>query len=180
LPQLNHLRLFRPNRNEERGRWALTRLEAQPAPQGLGQIKDKISSRYGMLDLLDVFVEADRLVNFTRFFTHSGTKEVRSREELRPLLILDLFAEGTNMGIRRVACANHQYSYEELLYARKTYFSPEALRNAKGAVVNKLLALRNPGIWGEGASSCASDGTRFESWQQNLMTEGARATRATA
>ena len=28
------------------------------------------------------------------------------------------------MGIRRVASANHQYSYEELLYARKTYFSP--------------------------------------------------------
>jgi hypothetical protein len=26
----------------------------------------------------------------------------------------------------------------------KTYFSPEALRNANGAVVNKLLALRNP------------------------------------
>lgn len=56
----------------------------------------------------------------------SGTKEVRSRETLRLLLILDLFAEGTNMGIRRVASANRQYSYEELLYVRKTYFSPEA------------------------------------------------------
>jgi TnpA family transposase len=81
--------------------------------------------------------------------------------------MLDLFAEGTNMGIRRVASANRQYSYEELLYVRKTYFSPEALRNANGAVVNKVLALRNPRIWGEGAA----DGTRFESWQQNLMTE---------
>jgi TnpA family transposase len=171
LPQLNHLRIFRPNKKEEQGLWALAKLEAQPEPEGLGQIKDKISSRYGILDLLDVFVEADRLVGFTRFFTHSGTKEVRSRDALRPLLILDLFAEGTNMGIRRVASANHQYSYEELLYVRKTYFSPEALRNANGAVVNKLLALRNPGIWGGGASSCASDGTRFESWQQNLMTE---------
>jgi TnpA family transposase len=110
-------------------------------------------------------------VGFTRFFAHSGTKEVRARQALRPLLILDLFAEGTNMGIRRAASANHQYSYEELLYVRKAYFSPEALRNANGAVLNKLPALRNPGIWGDGASSCASDGARFESWQQNLMTE---------
>jgi TnpA family transposase len=86
-------------------------------------------------------------------------------------LILDLFAEGTNMGIRRVANANDRYSYDELLYVRKTYFSPEALRNANGAVVNKLLALRNPQLWGDGASSCASDATRFESWRQNLMTE---------
>ncbi|MBV8383257.1 MAG: transposase [Planctomycetaceae bacterium] len=70
-----------------------------------------------------------------------------------------------------MANANDRYSYDELLYVRKTYFSPEALRNANGAVVNKLLALRNPRLWGEGASSCASDATRFESWKQNPMTE---------
>jgi TnpA family transposase len=171
LPGLAHLRIFHPNKKEERGLWALTKLEPQPEPRSLTLIKDAINTRYGMLDLLDVFVEADRVVDFTRFFTHSGTKEVRSREVLRPLLILDLFGEGTNMGIRRVANANDQYGYDELLYVRKAYFSPEALRNANGAVVNKLLALRNPQLWGEGASSCASDATRFESWQQNLMTE---------
>jgi len=49
---------------------------------------------------------ADRIVGFTRFFTHSGTKEVRPRDELRPVLILDLFAEGINPGIRRVANAD--------------------------------------------------------------------------
>ena len=171
LPELGHLRVFRSNKKEDRGLWALARLEPQPEPQSLGIIKEKIGVRYGMLDLLEVFVEADRLVGFTRFFTHSGTKEVRSREALRPLLILDLFGEATNMGIKRVANANDRYSYDELLYVRKTYFSPEALRNANGAVVNKLLALRNPRLWGEGASSCASHGSRFESWKQNLMTE---------
>jgi hypothetical protein len=162
LPELNHLRIFRPRQNDDRGLWALAKLERQPEPQSLGVIKEKIGSRYGMLDLLDVFVEADRLVDFTRFFTHSGTREVRSREALRPLLILDLFGEATNMGIKQVANANDRYRYDELLYVRKTYFSPEALRNANGAVVNKLLALRNPRLWGEGASSCASDGSRFE------------------
>jgi TnpA family transposase len=171
LPQLSHLRIVRPHKKPEHGLWALAKLEPQPEPHSLGLIKEAISKRYGILDLLDVFVEADRTVDFTRFFTHSGTKEMRSREELRPLLILDLFAEGTNTGIRRVANANDQYRYDELLYVRKTYFSPEALRNANGAVVNKLLALRNPRLWGEGASSCASDATKFESWKQNPMTE---------
>ncbi len=33
------------------------------------------------------------------------------------------------------------------------------------------LCRRNPRLWGEGASSCASDGSRFESWKQNPMTE---------
>jgi hypothetical protein len=171
IPALPHLRIFRPNKKEDRGLWALAKLEPQPEPESLGLIKSEINDRYGMLDLLDVFVEADRMVDFTRFFAHSGTKEMRSRDALRPLLILDMFAEGTNTGIKRVANANDRYSYEELLYVRKTYFSPEALRNANGAVVNKLLALRNPEIWGEGGSSCASDGSRFESWKENPMTE---------
>ena len=91
----------------------------EPEPQSLGVIKEKIGSRYGMLYLLDVFVEADRLVDFTRFFTHSGTREVRSREALRPLLILDLFGEATNMGIKQVANANDRYRYDELLLCSK-------------------------------------------------------------
>ena len=95
---------------------------------------------------------------------------MRSRDVLRPLLLLDVFAEGTNTGIKRVATANQRYGYDELLYVRKHYFSVEALRQANATVVNKILALRDPRLWGEG-HACASDGKRFESWRQNLMTE---------
>jgi hypothetical protein len=170
LPRNPFVHLTTPAANEDRRLFALDRLTAQPEPQSLGRIKDLISQRYGMIDLLDIFVEADRLTEFTRFFTHSGTKEVRSRDALRPLLLLDLFAEGTNTGIKRVATANQRYGYDELLYIRKHYFSIEALRQANAIVVNKILTLRNPRLWGEG-SACASDGKRFESWRQNLMTE---------
>jgi TnpA family transposase len=170
LPQNPHVHLSSPAANEDRRLFAVERLTAPPEPQSLGRIKDLIGQRYGMLDLLDIVVEADRLTGFTQFFTHSGTKEVRSREALRPLLLLDLFAEGTNTGIKRVANANQYYSYDELLYVRKHYVSIEALRNANAAVVNKILALRNPQLWGAD-HACASDGKRFESWRQNLMTE---------
>jgi TnpA family transposase len=170
LPYNPYVHLSAPAAHEERRLFAVARLTAQPEPRRLHDIKDLIGQRYGLLDLLDIFVEADRLTGFTRFFTHSGTKEARSREALRPLLLLDLFAEGTNTGIKRVAKANRQYSYDELLYVRKHYVSTEALRNANAAVVNTILARRNPLLWGEG-HACASDGKRFESWNQNLMTE---------
>ena len=170
LPRNPHVHLSAPAANEDRRLFAVDRLTAQPEPPSFGQLKELINQRYGMLDLLDIFVEADRLTGFTRFFTHSGTKEVRSRATLRPLLLLDLFAEGTNTGMKRVANANQQYSYDELLYVRKHYFSAEALRLANAAVVNKILAVRNPLLWGDG-HACASDGKRFESWSQNLMTE---------
>ncbi len=170
LPQNPYVHLSTPAANEDRRLFAVERLTAQPEPQSLGRLKDLIGQRYGMLGLLDIFAEADRLTGFTQFFTHSGTKEVRSREALRPLLLLDLFAEGTNTGIKRVANANQSYSYDELLYVRKHYIAVEALRLANAAVVNKILAVRDPLLWGEG-HACASDGKRFDSWSQNLMTE---------
>ncbi len=170
LPRNPHVHLYKPTANEDRRLFSVARLKAQPEPPNLGHLQHLVQQRHGMLDLLDIFVEADRLVEFSQFFTHSGTKEVRSRETLRPLLLLDLFAEGTNTGIKRVAKANQHYAYDELLYVRKHYVSVEALRLANAAVVNKILAVRNPLLWGEG-HSCASDGKRFDSWSQNLMTE---------
>jgi len=156
--------------NSDRGFFHVSKLIAQPDPPSVALIKEAIGERYGMLDLLDIFAEVDKQVGFTRFFTHSGTKEVRSREALRPLILLDLFAEGTNMGINRIAKTNSLYSYDELLYVRKTYFSPEALRNAIGAVVNEIFHRRDPILWGKG-NACASDGKHFGAWDQNLMTE---------
>ena len=170
LPRNPHVHLSTPAANEDRRLFSVAPLTAQPEPQSLGHLKDLISQRYGMLDLLDSILEADRLVDCTRLFPHSGTKEVRSRDALRPLLLLALFAEGTNTGIKRVANANQRYGFHERLYVRKHYFSMDALRLAQAAVVNKILALRNPQLWGEG-HSCASDGKRFESWRQHLMTE---------
>jgi TnpA family transposase len=170
LPHNPFVHLTTPAANEDRRLFAVDRLTAQPEPQSLGRIKELVSQRYGMVDLLDIFVEAERLTGFTQFFTHSGTKEVRARDVLRPLLLLDVFAEGTNTGMKRVATANQRYGYNELLYIRKHYFSVDALRQANATVINKILALRDPRLWGEG-QACASDGKRFESWRQNLMTE---------
>jgi hypothetical protein len=115
LPRNPQVHVSPPAANEDRRLFAVAPLIARPEPQRLGHLKDLIGQRYGMLDLLDIVLEADRLVDFTRFFTHAGTKEVRSREALRPLVLLDVLAEGTNTGITRVANANQRYGFHELL-----------------------------------------------------------------
>ncbi len=170
LPGNPEVQIYFPHPASKTGLFRVAEPQVLPEPPNIDMIKEAIINRYGMLELIDILVEADRLVDFTRFFTHSGTKEVRSREVLRPLILLSLFGEGTNIGIKRITDANTRYSYDQLLYVRKTYFSPEALRNAISAVVNKIFFLRNPRIWGEG-NACASDGKRFLAWDQNLMTE---------
>ena len=75
LPRNPHVHLTTPAANEDRRLFAVDRLTAQPEPHSLGRIKDLINQRYGMVDLLDIFVEADRLAEFTQFFTHSGPRK---------------------------------------------------------------------------------------------------------
>ncbi|MCI0412102.1 Tn3 family transposase [bacterium] len=163
VPHLDHLEI-------KDGKFLLSKLVARPELINTDILKDAIISEYGMVDLLGMFVTADRITNFTQHFKHSGTKEMRSREQLRPPIILNVFAEATNVGVKRVSRSNPVYDYSELLYVRKTYFTPENLQNALTEVTNKILQLRNPKYWGVG-NACASDGKAFGSWDQNLMSE---------
>jgi hypothetical protein len=59
--------LSAPAAHEERWLFAVARLTAQPAPQSLDRIKDFIGQCYGLLDLLDIVVQADCLTGFTAY-----------------------------------------------------------------------------------------------------------------
>ncbi|MCP4901599.1 MAG: transposase, partial [bacterium] len=93
------------------------------------------------------------------------------RETLQQRLLLCLYGLGTNTGIKRMVSGNHEVTYPELLYIRRRYLEKNALREAIRQVINATLAIRLPHIWGEGTTACASDGKKFGSWDQNLMTE---------
>lgn len=155
----------------ERGVFHVPRIPKQPEPLLLGEIKDRVLDRWGILDLLDILVEADRQVGFSKFFQSSGQRDVLSREEVKKRLFLVLFGLGTNLGLTRIhSAAKPECSYDDLRYFRKRYVTAPALREAVIAVVNRILEARNPQIWGRG-TACASDGKQLGAWDQNLMTE---------
>lgn len=137
----------------------------------LKELKVRVQQRYGMLDLLDILLEADRQVEFSRFFQTSGQRRVLGDEEVRRRLLLVLFSLGTNLGLRRIhAAAGPQCSYDDLRYFFSRFVSLEALRSANVALVNRILAKRNPSIWGAG-TSCASDGKHLAAWDRNPISE---------
>lgn len=86
-------------------------------------------------------------------------------------MLLALYGLGTNTGIKRISAGRHGVSYKELLHVRKFYIHKAALRGAIGKVANAIFEIRNPALWGEGTTACASDSKKFGSWDQNLMTE---------
>ncbi len=62
-------------------------------------------------------------------------------------------------------------SYSHLQYARRRFISKGGLRRAIGQVVDATLTIKEPHIWGETATWCASDSKQFGAWSQNLRAQ---------
>lgn len=83
----------------------------------------------------------------------------------------DVTGLGTNAGLRRIAAGVPDISYDELKHVSRRYLDGPSLRAACARVANATLAVRNPLIWGEAGTACASDSTKFGAWDRNLMSE---------
>ncbi len=146
-------------------------LEPQPEPSGLGALKTELVRRWSTTGLLDVFKEADLRIGFTEAFATAASREVIDRDEVRRRLLVCLYGLGTNAGLKRLAVGPHGFSYKELLHTWRRYIDAESLRDATRRVANATLAARDPRIWGDGTTACASDSKHFGAFDQNLMTE---------
>lgn len=145
--------------------------EAQPEPPHLAALKGELDRRWPMTSLLDMLKEADLRTAFTSAFQSAGDRVILDPDTLRRRLLLCLYGMGTNAGLKRIAAGAKDTSYKELLHVRHRFVHKEALRAATAKVANAVLTTRNPAIWGEGTTACASDSKKFGAWDQNLMTE---------
>lgn len=157
---------------DKKGGWiSLTPLTAQAEPQNLRKLKTEIVRRWGITSLLDILKEAALRIGFVEHFKSPASREVLDRETLQKRLLLCLYGMGTNTGLKRISQGDHGQSHNELIYTRRRYINQEHLRAAIIDVANAIFQVRQPHIWGEGTTTCASDSTQFGAWDQNLMTE---------
>lgn len=110
-------------------------------------------------------------LNFTDALRSVTSYENLDRSILRPRLLLCLHVIGTNTGLQRMNAAPHGATYRDLVYARRRYITVDQLRKAIAIVTNGTLHARNPAIWGDGTTACASDSKHFGAWDQNLTTQ---------
>ncbi|MGV9599487.1 Tn3 family transposase [Streptosporangium sandarakinum] len=150
----------------------------QPEPANLGKLKEEISRRWGVIDLLNVLKDVDHVTGFTGDFASVASRTVTDEQTLRRRLLLCLYGLGTNVGIKRVAdgvasaAADPAMADEEaaLRRTRRLFINRDNLRAAIRTVVNATLVARDTGLWGQG-TSCASNSRKFGSWSANFMTE---------
>ncbi|TDE84646.1 Tn3 family transposase [Deinococcus sp. S9] len=153
------------------GRFSVTPLDPQPEPPNLAALKVELGRQWPGTGLLDMLKEADLDVGFTDLLRSVLTRENLPRAEAQKRLLLCLFGLGTNTGLKRVAGGDAAITADHLRYVRKRYITREGLRAANAQLVNAILAVRRPDLWGEGTTACASDSKKFGAWDGNLRTE---------
>lgn len=157
--------------NKGQGLIRLSPIDAAPEPINLKLLKGEINRIWHQTSLLDILKETDLFVNFTRNFNSMGTREIIDRETLQKRLLLCLYGMGTNTGLKRINTGIKGENYQDLLYVRRRYIHKDQLRSAIADVINAIFEIRNPQIWGEGTTTCASDSKHFGAWDQNLMNQ---------
>lgn len=149
----------------------LTPLNAQPEPPNLATLKAELNALWPMTSLLDVVKETDLRLGFTDVLKSPTSYETMDRSVLQPRLLLCLHGLGTNAGLQRMAGLDSGTTARDLAYVRRRYISVDAMRRAIAVVADGTLHARNPAIWGDGTTACASDSKHFGAWDQNLTTQ---------
>ena len=167
IPQNDKVRLLWRGEN----RISITPFKPLAEPKGLEAVKGEIGQRWPMTGLLDVLKEAALDTGLLDAFETSASRVALSREMLDRRLLLCLYGLGTNAGLKRVAGATPDVSYDELLHVHRRFIHAPALREACARVANATLSIRNSAVWGDAGTACASDSTKFGAWDRNLMTE---------
>jgi hypothetical protein len=121
---------------------ALSPLAAQPEPINLARLKSQLLQRWPMTSLLDMLKETDLRVAFSAVFKSATGRESLDLATLQKRLLLCLYGNGTNTGLKRVSSGTRGESYSDLLYVRRRFIRKELLRNAIAQVVNAIFHSR--------------------------------------
>lgn len=145
--------------------------EAQAEPANIKKLHQAIKEEYGTINLIDILKETDLQLEFTNLMQTVGSRENIPREILQFRLLLCLYAIGTNTGLTCLSSANDAVNSDDLRYVKRKFITVENVRLALVEIINKILEIRDPRIFGTATTSIICDSKKLSVWDQNLMVE---------
>ena len=101
--------------------------------------------------------ESELQIEFTNLIQTLASRENIPRGILQFRILLCLYAIGTNTGLKCVSSANEFVSYDDLRYVKRRFITVENVRLILTKILNKILEMRDPRIWGMATTSVACD-----------------------
>ncbi len=155
----------------DKPKFKLSKLKAQAEPQNLVKLKREIVETWPMTPMMDILKETALDTRLLECFKTISQYQNLDKSTLNNRLILALYGLGTNTGLRRISSATDQVTYRQLLHIRRRFIDSSSIKEANRVVANAILGIRDPKIWGDMGTACASDSKQFKVWDQNPMAE---------
>ena len=149
----------------------ITPSDPQDEPDNIIKLQQEINNKWSSIHLIDILKECDLRINFTKELETIGKSSNINPADLQKRLLLCIFGIGSNTGLKRISIANDDTTYSDLRYVKKRHITATNIRNAIRVLVNNVLQVRNPDVWGEATTTVVCDSTHLFAWDQNLMSE---------
>ena len=147
----------------------LRRRKAPERPEVMDRLDAAISDAMPPINILDLLVETSQWVELHKSFKPVSGHQTKIDDYLKRLVVT-LFCYGCNLGPVQTARSIKGISRKQIAYLNLAHTREQDLIEATRLVINAYNKFELPSYWGTGTSASV-DGTRFDMYEQNLLSE---------
>ena len=126
-------------------------------PEAARDLAIRLNSMLPRVRITEILSDVDAWTGFVGRFTHLRTGNPAAD---KPALLAAVLADGTNLGLARMADASHGISYHHLVNVAQWHVSDDNYVAARAAIVNAHHKHPMAAIWDDGTTA-SSDGQYF-------------------
>lgn len=141
--------------------------EAQALPDKT--FEKALKDQLGEINIIDLLVETTQWLDLGKKFGPLSGHQRKVRD-YQKRLVATLFCYGCNLGPTQTARSIKEISRKQVAYLNLSHTREKDLVEATESVINAYNEYQLPGYWGDGKTASV-DGTRFDMYEQNLMSE---------
>jgi len=126
-------------------------------PEAALELANRLNNLLPRVRITELLAEVDQWTGFTAHFTHLRTGNPTAD---KPAISAAILADGTNLGLARMADASRGLSYHHLVNVAQWHVCDDNYAAARAAIVDAHHKHPMAGLWGDGTTS-SSDGQYF-------------------